>query len=83
MNGYDENTPVGALTVGQLLELIDKKLAAHKPEPQPQPQPKPDRVGFEEIKELTGLSNSQLYKLTMNNAIPHRKFAKHLVFSIK
>jgi hypothetical protein len=43
MNTYDENTPVGALTVGQLLEIIDKKLAARKPEPQQQPQPQPNK----------------------------------------
>jgi excisionase family DNA binding protein len=81
MKTIDENLPVGALTVGQLLEILEQKTATRLPEPKP--EPKEDRVTIDEIKELTGLSYSQLYKLSANNAIPHRKFGKRLVFSIK
>jgi len=83
MKTIDENLPVGALTVGQLLEIIEQKTAARQPEPKPEPEPKDDRTGIDEIKQLTGLSFSQLYKLTANNAIPHRKFGKRLIFSRK
>ena len=51
--------------------------------PEPEPEPVEERVGIDEIQQLTGLSLSQLYKLTMSNAIPHRKFGKRLVFSLK
>lgn len=83
MDTIDENLPVGALTVGQLLQIIEQKTAARQPEPKPEPEPKDDRTGIAEIKQLTGLSYSQLYKLSANNAIPHRKFGRRLVFSIK
>ncbi len=83
MKTFDENLPVGALTVGQLLEIIEQKTAARKTEPKPESVTKNDRTGIKDIKLLTGLSYSQLYKLTANNAIPHRKFGKRLVFSIK
>jgi excisionase family DNA binding protein len=81
MNSINENTPLAAITVGQLLEIIEQKTV--RKEPEPKPEPKDDRAGIDEIKELTGLSFSQLYKLTANNAIPHRKFGKRLVFSRK
>jgi excisionase family DNA binding protein len=81
MKTYDENTPVGALTVGQLFEIFEQKAVSRLPEPKE--EPKDDRVGIDNIKSLTGLSYSQLYKLTANNAIPHRKFGKRLVFSRK
>jgi excisionase family DNA binding protein len=83
MNTFDESTPLALITVGQLLEIIEQKTAARQQEPKPEPEPKDDRTGIDEIKQLTGLSYSQLYKLTANNAIPHRKFGKKLVFSLK
>lgn len=83
MKTIDENSPVGALTVGQLLEIIEQKTAARLPEPKQKPEQKEDRVGIEEILQLTGLSKSKIYKLSMNNAIPNRKFGNRLVFSIK
>lgn len=83
MKTIDENLPVGALTVGQLLEILEQKTATRLPDPKPEPEPKEDRVTIDEIKELTGLSYSQLYKLSANNAIPHRKFGKRLIFSLK
>jgi len=67
-----------AAGIQKLLDQYTAKLA-----PAVLPEPKDDRVGIDEIKQLTGLSDSQLYKLTANNAIPHRKFGKRLVFSIK
>jgi predicted DNA-binding transcriptional regulator AlpA len=81
MTNFNENTPLAAITVGQLLEIIEQKTANKVSEPKD--QPKEDRVGIEDIKSLTGLSYSQLYKLTANNAIPHRKFGKRLIFSLK
>lgn len=81
MNNINENTPLAAITVGQLLEIIEQKTVSRLPEPKD--EPKDDRVGIDDIKALTGLSYSQLYKLSANNAIPHRKFGKKLVFSTK
>jgi predicted DNA-binding transcriptional regulator AlpA len=81
MYSFNENTPLAAITVGQLLEIIEQKTVNKVPEPKE--EPKDDRIGIDDVKLLTGLSYSQLYKLTANNAIPHRKFGKKLVFSIK
>jgi len=81
MSDYNESTPLALITVGQLLEIIEQKTV--RKEPEPKPEPKDDRTGIDEIKALTGLSFSQLYKLTANNAIPHRKFGKRLIFSVK
>lgn len=81
MKTYDENTPVGALTVGQLFQIFEQKSVSILPEPKE--EHRDDRVGIDDIQSLTGLSYSQLYKLTANNAIPHRKFGKRLVFSLK
>ena len=81
MSDYNESTPLALITVGQLLEIIEQKTVSKVQEPKP--EPKPDRVGINAIKALTGLSYSQLYKLTANNAIPHRKFGKRLIFSVK
>ncbi len=69
------------ITVGEFLDLIDQKVAITVSEPKA--EPKDDRVGIDDVKSLTGLSYSQLYKLTANNSIPHRKFGKRLVFSVK
>ena len=81
MTSFNENTPLAAITVGQLLEIIEQKTATRLPEPKE--EPKDDRVGIADIQLLTGLSYSMLYKLSANNAIPHRKFGKKLVFSTK
>ena len=81
MSDYNESTPLALITVGQLLEIIEQKTV--RKEPEPKPEPKDDRAGIDEIMQLTGLSKSQIYKLSMLNAIPNRKFAKRLVFSIK
>jgi predicted DNA-binding transcriptional regulator AlpA len=72
-------------TAEEIAKGIQKILDDHtaKFAPEPAPEPKDDRVGIDEIKLLTGLSLSQLYKLTMANAIPHRKFGRRLVFSVK
>ena len=83
MNNLDENLPVGALTVGQLLKILEQKTLTSLPKPKQEPEPKNDRAGIDEIKQLTGLSKSQIYKLSMLNSIPHRKFGRRLVFSIK
>jgi excisionase family DNA binding protein len=83
MYNINYDSRLAEITVGQLLEIIEQKTAARQPEPKQEPEPKDDRTGIDEIKQLTGLSYSQLYKLTANNAIPHRKFGKKLVFSLK
>jgi predicted DNA-binding transcriptional regulator AlpA len=77
MTSINKDTPLVDITVGQLLEIIEQKAASKVQEP------KDDRVGIDEIKLLTGLSKSQIYKLSMLNAIPNRKFGRKLVFSIK
>ena len=78
MSNYDDNTPLAVLTVGQFLQVIESK----QPVPEPEKKdPEDDRTGIDEIKKLTGLSYSQIYKLTAKNAIPHRKFGKRLIFS--
>jgi excisionase family DNA binding protein len=81
MSDFNENSLLVTLTVGQLFELFEQKKVSK--EPVLKAESKVDRVGIEEINSLTGLSYSQLYKLTANNAIPHRKFGKRLVFSVK
>lgn len=37
-------------------------------------------LNIDEVCNLTGLSKSHVYKLTMNSEIPHYKKAKHLYF---
>ena len=81
MQNFSNETPLAEITVGQLLQILEQKTANKVPEPKA--EPKDDRVGIDDIKALTGLSYSQLYKLTALNAIPHRKFGKRLIFSIK
>lgn len=80
MYNFNENTPLAALTVGQFFELYEQKKANKKPIVKE--EPKIDRVGITEIRNLTGLSESQIYKLSAKNAIPCRKFGNRLVFSI-
>lgn len=79
MQKIDDNTPLAVITVGQFLELIEKNTT--KEDMEPKQEPNEDRVGIDKIIELTGLSRSQIYKLSSKNAIPHRKFGKRLVFS--
>jgi excisionase family DNA binding protein len=81
MNNLNENTPLAILTVGQFLELIEERTTPQVPEIKE--KPREDRTGIDEISKFTGLSNSQIYKLTSQNKIPHRKFGKRLVFSRK
>ena len=81
MYNLNENTPLGALTVGQLLEIIEQKTACKIPELKE--EPKADRTGIDGVISITGLSSSQIYKLTAKNAIPCQKFGKRLVFSTK
>jgi predicted DNA-binding transcriptional regulator AlpA len=81
MTSINKDTPLVDITVGQLLEIIEQKAASKVEEPKQ--EPKDDRAGIDEIKLLTGLSKSQIYKLSMLNAIPNRKFGRKLVFSIK
>lgn len=47
----------------------------------PAPVPLPDRVELFEACEITKLSKSQIYKMTMLNEIPFEKYGKRLVFS--
>ena len=81
MYNLNENTPLGALTVGQLLEIIEQKTACKIPELKE--KPKADRTGIDGVQSITGLSSSQIYKLTAKNAIPCQKFGKRLIFSTK
>lgn len=79
MQKIDENTPLAMITVGQFKEIMEQNISKEQPEKNEPPED--DRTGIEEIQELTGLSYSQIYKLTSKNMIPHRKFGKRLVFS--
>lgn len=81
MINIDKNTPLGALTVGQLLEILAQIQKEEKPKEEVKVEIKEDRILINEVKEITGLSLSQLYKLTYKNAIPFRKFGKQLIFS--
>lgn len=47
------------------------------------PVPVPDRLNLPEASELTRLSKSQIYKLTMLGEIPCQKFGRRLIFSRK
>jgi excisionase family DNA binding protein len=75
----DDNTPLAVITVGQFLELIGQKTQSKEPEQRE--EPKDDRTGIDEISEMTGLSKSAIYKLTMDNKIPNRTFGRRLIFS--
>lgn len=46
-------------------------------------EPPEDRIGLNEAIELTGISRSALYKLTMNGKVPHGKYRSRLIFSRK
>lgn len=43
----------------------------------------PDRIGINEVCELTDYKKGVIYKLTMDNKIPYSKFGGKLVFSKK
>jgi excisionase family DNA binding protein len=43
----------------------------------------PDRCSISQAAEMTGLSRSALYKLTMKGGIPYEKYGRRLVFSRK
>jgi predicted DNA-binding transcriptional regulator AlpA len=43
----------------------------------------PDRITLSEACEITGLSKSQLYKMSMLNSIPRGHYGKKLIFSRK
>jgi len=49
----------------------------------PTPEPLPDRITLSEACELTGLSKSLIYKLSMLDEIPRSYYGKRLVFSRK
>ncbi len=49
----------------------------------PDPPKLPDRCTLPEAAEITGLSRSMLYKLSMDGEIPRQKYGKRLVFSRK
>jgi len=49
----------------------------------PEPEPIPDRCTLPEACQITGLSKSLLYKMSMDGTIPREKYGKRLVFSRK
>jgi excisionase family DNA binding protein len=49
----------------------------------PDPPKLPDRCTLPEACEITGLSKSLLYKLSMDGDIPKQKYGRRLVFSRK
>lgn len=72
-------TPV---PVSELIELIVNRIEERLRNDTP-PAPLPDRMEVEEAIQLTGLTRSSLYKLTMTNGIPFSKYGKRLIFSRK
>jgi len=49
----------------------------------PTPTPSPDRITLNEACEITGLSRSLIYKMSMDGSIPKLKYGNRLVFSRK
>jgi excisionase family DNA binding protein len=49
----------------------------------PTPEPMPDRCTLPEACQITGLSKSLVYKMSMDGVIPKEKYGKRLVFSRK
>jgi excisionase family DNA binding protein len=47
----------------------------------PEPEKPADRMTLPEACDLTGLSRSLLYKMSMDGTIPRQKYGKRLVFS--
>lgn len=67
--------PVSEL-VERIAQEVEDRLKTETP-----PAPLPDRITMTEAIELTGLTRSSLYKLTMEKKIPFSKFGKRLIFS--
>src|SRR5690606_18155345 len=43
----------------------------------------PDRIGIDEVCEITGYKKATVYRLTSEDKIPHSKYGNKLVFSRK
>ncbi len=77
-----QNMILTPVSVEELVNLIacEVETRIHRAEPKEPPQ---DRISLSEACELTNQSKGQVYKLTMLNEIPFRKYGKRLVFSRK
>jgi predicted DNA-binding transcriptional regulator AlpA len=82
-----ENMILTPVAVPELVNLIACEVEArlHRVEHNEPPQ---DRVDFDEARIILGtkekpVSKSQLYKLSMQNKVPVKRFGKRLVFSRK
>jgi excisionase family DNA binding protein len=72
-------TPV---SVPELVDLIATEVEARINRVEYK-EPLQDRISLNEATQITGLSKSLLYKLSMDNAIPREKYGRRLVFSRK
>lgn len=68
------------VTVAELVDLIASKVEERINKVE-SPKTLQDRIVLQQASELLGLSRSAIYKLTMQEAIPHEKYGKRLVFS--
>jgi excisionase family DNA binding protein len=70
------------ISLNELETLIQRSLRKVLSEKLEQFQPEfPDRCELSEAVKITGLSKSQLYKMTHSKKIPFQKFGKKLVFN--
>lgn len=75
-----QNIVLTPIPIPELVDLIASEVESRLKETKPV-EPLHDRIGLEEVIRITGLQKSALYKKTMDNAIPHCKFGRQLVFS--
>jgi predicted DNA-binding transcriptional regulator AlpA len=71
--------------IPELVDLIVTELEARINRTE-KTEPPQDRIDKEGVKQMTGQSNSWIYKKTMpkcKDPLPHEKFGKRLVFSRK
>jgi excisionase family DNA binding protein len=75
-----QNLILTPIAVPELVDLIASEVEARIQKQEIKEPPK-DRIGLKEVVEMTSLSTSALYKLTMEGKIPYEKCGKRLVFS--
>ena len=68
------------IAIPELVNLIANEIESRITRPEPT-APLPDRIGLNEVMNITGLKKSAVYKMTMAGSIPHGKYGRLLVFS--
>ena len=77
-----QNLILSPVSVPELVDLIASEVEARINRYEFK-EPPEDRIGLNEAIELTRISRSALYKLTMNGKVPHEKCRSRLIFSRK